>query len=218
MNTLESSDDDAATSPIAVVLMVGLVFVTVVTVAVYVPQFLQEPPEPAPSARITFEEANFGDGVAKNDTLVITHDGGSELDRDRLTVLVGGETVYNGTEDSESSSSTFDVPGLVVEVDDDGFNDLNKPCRVDGERVSPVGTCGGPPGDSNGSDSGVVLEWAENVSAGQRLVIQERNAGQAYDVLQPGEPVTVIYRGDDFTAVLAETTVGTGLNRTVVTP
>ncbi|MFC4406627.1 type IV pilin [Haloarchaeobius iranensis] len=218
MNTLESSDEDAATSPIAVVLMVGLVFATVVTVAVYVPQFLQEPPEPAPSARVTIESANFGDGVAKNDTVVVTHVGGDRLDRDRLTVLVGGETVYNGTEDSESSSATFDVPGLVVEVDDDEFNDLNKPCRVDGERVSPAGTCGGPPGDTDGSDSGVVLEWAENVSAGQRLVIQERNAGQAYDVVQPGESVTVIYRGDDFTAVLAETTVGTGHNRTAVTP
>lgn len=39
---------------------------------------------------------------------------------------------------------------IIVNRDDE-FNDLNKPCFVDGERVSPVGTCGGPPGDSNGS-------------------------------------------------------------------
>jgi hypothetical protein len=163
--------------------------------------------EPAPNADIEFEFANFDDGVPKNDTLVITHTGGDRLDRDRLEVRVGDDVVYNVTDDSESNNATFEVPGLVVEVDGDDFNDLNKPCRIDGQRVSPNGTCSGPPGDDDGSDPGVVVEWAENVSAGQRLVIQERSAGQAYDVLQPGETVTVVYRGEQFTAVVAEATV-----------
>lgn len=76
--------------------------------------------------------------------------------------------------------------------------------------MSPIGTCDGPPDNGNGSDPGVVLEWSENVSASQRIVIQERNATKPIDVIEPGEKITDIYRGDGFSTVLAEDTVSAG--------
>lgn len=187
--------------------MVALVFAAVVSVAMFVPQFGVHPPAPAPVTDFEFQTKYFGDGVPKNDSVVITHTGGDVLERERLEVVVDGVTVYNETADSESTNQEFEVPGLVIEVDADEFNDLNKPCRVNGERVSPNGTCGGVPGDEDGSDPGVVLEWAQNVTAGQRLVIQERNDPKSYNVLEAGDTVKIIYHGDDFSAVIAEWTI-----------
>jgi hypothetical protein len=107
-----------------------------------------------------------------------------------------------------TTNDDFEVPGLIVEVNPgDEFNDLNKPCHLDGEPVSPSWSCGGPPGDSDGSDSGVVLQWAENVSAGERIVIQERNHSNSVDVIEPGDTVQIIYRGDGFSAVIEHGTV-----------
>lgn len=199
--------DRGAASAVGVALMVALVFVAIVSVVLFVPQFGQQPPAPAPVAEFEFEANYFGDGVQKNDSVVITHVGGDTLERERLEVLVDGVTVYNETADSETTNDAFHVPGLVVEVDAGEFNDLNKPCWVNGDRVSPKGTCNGPPGDSDGSDPGVVLEWAENVSAGQSLVIQERNHTNSYDVLEPGDTIEILYHGDDFSAVIAEWTI-----------
>lgn len=38
-------------------------------------------------------------------------------------------------------------------------------------------------------------------------MIQERDAPKAVDVIEPGEEITVLYRGDGFTTILAEETV-----------
>ena len=193
---------------IAVILMVAVVVVLAATISVFVLAVGENLSETAPNAELEIEFDHLDDGVAKNDTVRITHLAGDQLERERLEVVIGDDIVYNETADSETTNENFAVPGLVVEVDgNDDFNDLNKPCRVDGERVSPKGTCGGPPGDSDGSDSGVVLQWASTVSAGETIVIQERNAAKAVDVIEPGETVTVIYRGDGFSAVLAQQTV-----------
>jgi hypothetical protein len=191
-----------------VVLMVALVLAGIAMVALLVPQFGTYTSDPAPVTDFQFEAESLGDGVGKNDSVTITHVGGDKLERDRIEITVDGMTVYNETADSESTNSGFAVPGLVVEVDPgNDFNDLNKPCRVDGKRVSPKGTCGGPPGDGDGSDPSVVLEWAENVTAGQTLVIQERNHTNSYDVIQPGDTIKILYHGEDFSAILAEWTV-----------
>jgi hypothetical protein len=157
--------------------------------------------EVAPTADITFESQYFGDGVAKNDSVVVTHTGGDRLLRTRLEVVIDGTTVFNDTADSESNNPTpaTDVKGLIVEVDDDQFNDLNKP-----PAISPAGTRDGPPGDGDGSDPGVVNEWEENVTAGQRLVIQERNDPQSYDVMEAGDTIKVLWRGEENSAIIAE--------------
>lgn len=195
-------------SVISTILMVAVVVILAATISVFVLELGESVSEPAPNAQFQIEYDYFGDGVAKNDSIRITHLGGDELDRERLEIRIGGDVVYNETGDSETSNSSITLPGLRVEVDPgDEFNDLNKPCRLNGELVSPKDTCGGPPGDGDGSDPGVVLEWSENVSAGEQIVIQERNATKAYDVIQPGEPIRIIYRGEDFTAILAEETV-----------
>jgi len=198
-----------AVSPlIGVLLVVAVVLILGSTLSLFVLQISDQLADPAPNAAFRVESSNFGDGVAKNDTVRITHVGGDTLERERLEIVVGDDTVYNATADSESTNPSFQVPGLLVEVDDDEFNDLNKPCRVDGDRVSPTGTCGGPPGDGDGSDSGVVLQWANNVTAGQTIVIQERNAARAYDVMDAGETVKIVYSGTDFSAIIARETAG----------
>jgi FlaG/FlaF family flagellin (archaellin) len=201
VNRLRDRTDGASEST-AVALLVAITVLVGGGVVVTFGDVADSTPERVPSASLSIEFDNVGDGVAKNDTVTVVHEGGDRLDRRHLEVRVGDDVVFNETADSESNSASNVVAGLVVEVDSDEFNDLNKPCRL-----SPADTCGGPPGDADGSDSGVVLQWETTVQSGQRLVIQERNAGEAYDVVRPGETVRVIYRGDDVDAVLAEATV-----------
>ena len=178
------------TPVISVVLMVAVAVVLAGVLSAFVLVLTPSATDTAPNAKLDIEFGQLDDGVGKNDSISITHVAGNELERERLEVVVGDDVVYNETADSETTGDTFEVPGLVVEVNaGDGFNDLNKPCRVDGTLVSPKDTCGWPPGDSDGSDSGVVLQWAGTVGAGATIVIQERNASKAVDVIQPGETV-----------------------------
>lgn len=193
----------AASSTVGVLLLAATAIVVAATLSVFALQFGDAVTATAPVADIEIESDYFGDGVPKNDSVTLTHRGGDRLEREHLEIYVGDDLVYNRTDDSESNSPTNNVQGLLVEVDDDEFNDLNKPGRL-----SPPGTVGGPPGDGDGSDPGVVLEWESTVQAGQQLVIQERNAPQAYDVMSAGETVRVVWREDGTTAVVAEATVG----------
>ena len=80
-------------------------------------------------------------------------------------------------------------------------------CRYTTEDCDLTKSFSDPPGDSNGAGPGVKLEWEETVSGGHRLTIQERNHENAYDVMDAGKPITVVYRGDDFTAIVAADTV-----------
>jgi FlaG/FlaF family flagellin (archaellin) len=203
-----TGDTRAVVPVVSVILVTAVVVILASTVSIFVLQLGEDVSDSGPNVVFEIEYDYFDDGVPKNDSVRITHTGGDVLDRERLEVVIGNDVVYNETADSETTNPNFAVPGLIVEVDDGNeFNDLNKPCRVDGQRVSPVGTCGGPPGDGDGSDSGVVLQWAENVSAGETIVIQERNHTNSYDVIEPGDSIKIIYRGDGFTALIAEETV-----------
>jgi hypothetical protein len=178
--------------------------------SIFVLQISEQVSDPAPTAGFHFESNYFGDGVPKNDSVRITHIGGDNLERSRLEIVIGDDTVYNSTADSETTSGDNVVPGLIVEVDDsDDFNDLNKPCKLNGKYVSPKEDCDdGPPGDGDGTDPGVVLEWENNVSAGQTIVIQERNHETTYDVMDAGDPIKIIYRGEGFSAIIARATAG----------
>lgn len=202
MNTLPDCRK-GATPVIGLVLIVAVAVIVVGTVAVSLFGIAAVVPEPAPTADIEIETLRVGDGVARNDAIVLTHEGGDQLKRGFLEIRVGNDVVFNDTSNSESNSPTNEVAGLIVEVDSDEFNDLNKPCRS-----SPPDTCGGPPGDADGSDASVVHQWETTVHAGQRLVIQERNSTEAYDTIQEGEMIKVIYRGDDISVVLARARVG----------
>jgi flagellin-like protein len=192
---------------ISVILLVAVVVILAGTLSVFVLGLGESVSDAGPTVEFRIEYNYFGDGVEKNDSVRITHIAGDKLDREQLEIMIDSKTVYNETADSETTSDTKVIPGLVVEVDAGDFNDLNKPCTLNGELVSPRDTCGGPPGDGDGSDNGTVLEWTEEVEAGQSLVIQERNDPQSYDVMEPGDKITIIYRGDGFSAVLAEETV-----------
>lgn len=192
----------ASSTSIGVILMVGVVLVAATAVTVSTFSFGQKlSGGEAPVAALDVEYERFSDGVDKNDAVILTHVSGDRLDRRQLEVTVGDDTVYNETDDSESNGGT--VSGLQLEVDSDDFNDLNKPCRFKPGDCSPSD----PPGDGDGADPSVTLQWEENVSAGQQVVIQERNNGTTYDVMQPGETITVSYRGDGFTTVIHRETV-----------
>jgi FlaG/FlaF family flagellin (archaellin) len=203
---LTLDEQTGMTSVIGVLLLVVTTVIIGATVIVFTLQIGEDVSDPGPNAQIDIESSYFGDGVQYNDSVTITHRGGDRLSRDRLEVYVGGNLVYNETDNSESNigDNGTKVPGLILEVDDDEFNDLNKPCRFKPETC----TASDPPGDSDGADPSVIFEWEETVNAGQRLTIQERNApNDSYDVMQPGDTVKVIYRGDGYTELIAETTV-----------
>ncbi|WP_181685517.1 type IV pilin [Halorhabdus salina] len=194
------------TAVIGVLLLVVTTVIIGATVVVFTLQIGEGISDPGPDAQMDIESNYFGDGVQYNDSVTITHRVGDRLRRDRLEVYIGDDLVYNETDNSESNigEDGEKVPGLILEVDDDNFNDLNKPCRFKPKDC----TSSDPPGDSDGADPSVVFEWEETVNAGQRLTIQERNApNDSYDVIDPGDTVKVIYRGDGYTELIAEKTV-----------
>lgn len=195
-------------SVISVIFLIAVVVVLAATVSVFALQLGEEVSDVGPTTTFHLEYDHLGDSVSKNDTVTITHVAGDVLLRKNLEVVIGDDMVYNETADSETTNDDFEVPGLIVEVNPgDEFNDLQKPCRLDGEPVSPSWSCGGPPGDGDGSDSGVVLHWAENVSAGERIVTQERNHSNSVAVIEPGDTVQIIYQADGFSAVIEQGTV-----------
>lgn len=198
------SDDTGVASVVGVVLLVAVTVLLGATVTVFALDLAETQSEPRTNAYLEFEWEYFGDGVPLNDSVTITHIGGGVLQREDIAVYIGDDLVYNETENSESNvSSGSPVPGLILEVDDDYFNDLNKPCRFKPKDCSPSD----PPGDGDGADPSVVFEWEENVSAGQRLTIQERNNPDSYDVIEPGDSITVVYQREGFTSVIAEETI-----------
>ncbi len=199
---VRQSGGRGASTVIGVLLLTAVAVIVGGTLAVFALQFGAGVTETAPVADVEITSNYFDDGVPKNDSVTITHVGGDRLEREHLEVRVGDNLVYNRTADSESNSDENNVQGLIVEVDDDEFNDLNKPGRL-----SPDDTVGGPPGDGDGSDRDVVLEWEEEVQAGQRLVIQERNDPEALDVMSAGDTVTVIWRDEGTTAIIAQYTI-----------
>lgn len=189
------TDSSAFSSVIGVVLLVAVLVIVGSTVALFALE-LGETTEVGPTASIEFESNYFGDGVPKNDSVTVIHRSGDTLERERLEIRIGGDTVFNETDDSERSGDASNVVrGLVVEVDaGNEFNDLNKP-----------GT--GPPGEGDGDSRNVVHQWQSEVTAGSKLVIQERNDPDSYDVIQPGERAVVVWRGDEESATIASTTV-----------
>lgn len=194
------------TSVIGVLLLVVTTVIIGATVIVFTLQIGEQIYDPGPNAQIDIESNYFGDGVQYNDSVTITHRAGDRLRRDRLEVYIGNDLVYNETDNSESNTGEDGekVPGQILEVDNDDFNDLNKPCRFKPSDCN----VSDPPGDSDGADPSVVFEWEETVNAGQRLTIQERNdPTESYDVMKPGDTVKVIYRGDGYTELIAEGTV-----------
>lgn len=183
----EASADRGATSTTGVILIVATTIILAGSIGLFVLNLGNDLPEAAPQASFDIESSYVGDGVPQNDSVRITHATGDKVRRERMRVLVGDDEVFNGSiiEDRGGSGAVgARLKGLRVEVDEDRFNDLNKP--------GP-----GPPGDADGDSRNVVNQWGERISAGDTLVIQERNDPRSYDVIQRGERVRVVWVGQD---------------------
>lgn len=190
---------DRAVSPvIGTILMVAVVVVLAAVIGGLV-LGIGSPSEQPPATSITITSERIGDGVAKNDAVVLKHQAGETFGRGRITVTIGPDEVFNSSvvEDIGGGGNVgARLQGLVVQVNPGAFNDLNKPG-------------GGPPGDGDGDSANVVVEWGDGIDHGDELVIQERNATQSYDVIQEGERIRVVWTdetGQQF--LLASGTVG----------
>ena len=205
------SEQTGMSSVLSVLLLVVITVVIGATAAIFTLQIGEDVSDPGPRAQIYIESSYFADDVQYNDSVTITHGGGDRLRRDGLEVYIGDDLVYNETDNSESNIGEDGkrVPGLILEINDDDFNDLNKPCRFKPNDCTDTD----PPGDSDGADPSVVFEWQETVTAGQQLTIQERNdSKESYDVIKPGDTVRVIYRGDGYAELIAEEIVAPEYN------
>jgi flagellin-like protein len=192
---------DRGVSPvIGTILMVAVVVILAAVIGGFVFGF-GSPSEQPPATSITITSERIGDGIAKNDAVVLEHQAGETFGRGRITVTIGPDEVFNSSivEDIGGDGSVgARLQGLVVQVDPGPYNDLNKPGS-------------GPPGQADGDSANVVVQWGDGIDHGDRLVIQERNAGPAYDVIQEGERVRVVWTdesGQQF--LLASATVGDG--------
>jgi flagellin-like protein len=182
----ERPSDRGVTSTVATVLVVAVVLVVAGTAWAALGG-VGDVAEPAPEVTVEVESSNLGDGAPRNDAVTLVHTQGQTLDRGNLRVLVGDDEVFNQSlvpDTGGSGTVTTRLEGLVVEVDDDAWNDLNKP-----------GT--GPPGDPDGDSRNVVNEWNRTVGAGDRLVVQERADPRSYDVIDDGDRVRVVWTADD---------------------
>jgi hypothetical protein len=179
--------------------MVAVVVIVAGIVSVAVFDDGTDAPRPAPSTSIDIQVERVGNGVAKDDAVVLRHEAGETLKRGNLIVTVGSDVVFNrniNPDEGGSGTVSTTLKGLNVQVDPGAFNDLNKP--------GP-----GPPGDGDGDSANVVNEWGDDLTAGDRLVIQERNNPQSYDVIQPGDRISVVWVDtEDRRHVIARKTVG----------
>lgn len=188
-----------AVSPVVGTILLVAVVVLLAGVIGGVVLGIDNPAESPPTTHISITDERVGDGVARNDALVLEHEAGETFGRGRIAVVVGSDEVFNSSivkDIGGNGSVGARLRGLVVEVDDDRFNDLNKP--------GP-----GPPGDADGNSSNVVVQWGDGIDHGDRLVIQERNDSRSYDVIQSGDRVRVLWTdpgGQQF--LLASATVG----------
>jgi len=119
------------TSVTGVLLLVVTTVIIGAMVTVFPLQIGEGIPDPGPNAQVDIEPDYFGDGVQYNDSVTLTPRVGDRLRRDRIGVYIGGDPVYNETDNSGSNTGEDGEagPGLILEADDNDFNNLNKPCR-----------------------------------------------------------------------------------------
>jgi FlaG/FlaF family flagellin (archaellin) len=178
------TDSRAVTPVVGAILLVGMVLIVSSTIAVVaLGQFGGTEPNPAPAVVIDSESQRIDNGIPKDDAVVLTHRGGETLLRGNIIVKIGSDTVFNRSVNGDvdgTGSVSVRTKGLIVEVDSGPFNDLNKPGS-------------GPSGDGDGDSSNVVNQWGDGIRSGDRLVIQERNNAQSYDVIDAGDRIVVIF-------------------------
>ncbi|MEZ3117150.1 type IV pilin [Halobaculum sp. MBLA0147] len=168
---LGSGEQKGVTPVIGVVLLVAVVVVLAGAVgAVTLGQFGSTDLDPAPQVVITPETKNVSNGYPRDDTVILTHEGGDSLRRGELTVHIGPDMVFNRSVNSDTLSGgslNKKTDGVILEIDDNAWNDLTSP----------------------------VNEWGETVQTGDTLIIKDRNYSHpnVYDVINEGDRITVVW-------------------------
>ena len=137
-------DDDAVSPVIGVILMVAITVILAAVIGTFVLGLGDQVSDSAPQASFNYDFAN---GTAVS----ITHDGGDAVSDSSLSVIVQGETVYEGAGNTNSSSDTSggDMSG------------------------TPIPNCADSTFGQNGASDG----WGSDVTAGSALDLQSATSG-----------------------------------------
>ncbi|GGC48583.1 type IV pilin [Haloferax sulfurifontis] len=101
-------NDDSAVSPvIGVILMVAITVILAAVIGTFVLGLGDQVSETSPQASFSFDFANDVSDSNTAAQLVITHESGTSISADRLTVTVDGTGVAADTTDDYSFSSEF---------------------------------------------------------------------------------------------------------------
>jgi flagellin-like protein len=113
MNIKQLFQDEGAVSPvIGVILMVAITVILAAVIGTFVLGLGDQVQSSAPNANFQFEYqegANPGFGDSGEDSVVVTHNGGQDVDRSNIVVNIGGAEAYS----SGSAQGNFDVDGSV---------------------------------------------------------------------------------------------------------
>ena len=99
--------EDRAVSPvIGVILMVAITVILAAVIGTFVLGLGENVQDSAPQANFQFEYENIGSG-AEDQLIRVTHTGGEDVPTDTVSILVGGETLYDkGTFQSDPDGDT----------------------------------------------------------------------------------------------------------------
>jgi hypothetical protein len=176
--------DRATTQSLATFTVLVATLVCVAATWAFVGGVGGEVAKPAATAAVGVETANVGDGVARNDAVVLVHEQGDSVERGTLRVTVDGQVVF--VRDLGGGGGG----GVVSDVDGDGTRDLARPETT--PRRGPR----------------AVDQWYAPVTVGERLVVRERRHPRAADVIDRGDTVRVVcVTADGREVVVAEATV-----------
>lgn len=101
MNLDQLFNDNEAVSPvIGVILMVAITVILAAVIATFVLRLDDSLSNQAPQSQLQFD---YNNPSSSGEQIEITHDGGDELDKSNIDVLVGGSTVCD---DGDSSGTT----------------------------------------------------------------------------------------------------------------
>lgn len=125
------TDDDAVSSVVSTVLMVAITVILVAVIGSFVLDLGGAVDGTSPQARLSVVEQQMADG---NTSVIVSHEGGSTLAEDQVTVTVNGDPARNETGNEVWSGSGDITAGDEVNVTKYGasspYTDLSTNDRI----------------------------------------------------------------------------------------